>query len=52
MPTLNAAKVSAAMLEKGQSRVIDDSLTTYSRKRKAKGKSYLFLSFFLKSVFV
>jgi len=36
MPTLNAAKVSAAMLEKGQNRVIDASLTLIRERAKLK----------------
>ncbi|XP_027908392.1 arginase 1, mitochondrial [Vigna unguiculata] len=38
MPALNAAKVSAAMLEKGQSRVIDASLTLIRERAKLKGE--------------
>ncbi|XP_068478220.1 arginase 1, mitochondrial isoform X1 [Phaseolus vulgaris] len=38
MPTLNAAKVSAAMLEKGQSGVIDASLTLIRERAKLKAK--------------
>ncbi|XP_047176325.1 arginase 1, mitochondrial-like [Vigna umbellata] len=38
MPALNAAKVSAAMLEKGQSGVIDASLTLIRERAKLKGE--------------
>ncbi|TKY63704.1 Arginase 1 [Spatholobus suberectus] len=38
MPRLNAAKVSAALLEKGQSRVIDASLTLIRERAKLKGE--------------
>lgn len=38
MPRLDAAKVSAALLEKGQSRVIDASLTLIRERAKLKGE--------------
>jgi len=43
MPALNAAKVSAAMLEKGQSRVIDASLTLIRERAKLKACHFIFI---------
>jgi len=47
MPTLNAAKVSAAMLEKGQSGVIDASLTLIRERAKLKASHIYFYPSFL-----
>jgi arginase len=52
MQRLNAANVSSALLEKGQSRVIDASLTLIRERAKLKVSHYLVLFCLSKSVFL
>jgi hypothetical protein len=52
MERLNSANVSSALLEKGQSRVIDASLTLIRERAKLKVSHYLVLFCLSKSVFL